>query len=98
MSVRVSVTCLISNVVPNPCSRPKPTETPRKYDIIIDKPMNNRDQLSWFAPLTHLSVLDSSHFGMDCHSNYRMCITFCSLIGKSGSLTLAILGYVIRLQ
>ena len=25
--VRVSVTCLISNVVPNPCSRPKPTET-----------------------------------------------------------------------
>ena len=26
-AVRVSVTCLISNVVPNPCSRPKPTET-----------------------------------------------------------------------
>ena len=27
MFVRVLVTCLISNVVTNPCSRPKPTES-----------------------------------------------------------------------
>ena len=43
-------------------------------------------ELSWFASLTLLLVLDSSQFGMDCHSNYRMCITFCSLIGKAAPL------------
>ena len=42
--------------------------------------------LSWFASLTLLLVLDSSQFGMDCHSNYRMCITFCSLIGRAAPL------------
>ena len=42
--------------------------------------------VSWFASLTLLLVLDSSQFGMDCHSNYRMCITFCSLIGKAAPL------------
>ena len=42
--------------------------------------------VSWFASLTLLPVLDSSQFGMDCHSNYRMCITFCSLNGRAAPL------------
>ena len=54
--------------------------------------------MSWFASLTLLLALDSSQFGMDCHSNYRMCITFCSLTGKVAPLHQLSQDYIIRLQ